>query len=266
MVEGFSTVVLEYYGMGRRALSRVFGLFLVNVFLAFMSIDNIRRVLEFNGFHIGFRITLPITIPTVWDFVEPPPATPASYPVSLWLFIALLSLIVNSIISFYYIRLISSKGLGYEPKSTPRRIIDLVLYGLIGLFFAAIVLVAGVAALFLFPLVIILYYFIYATPYIIILADQGIGKALQTSIALATSGAYLTYTLVYIVIVFLTSPILTLITVNIKLPGIMVGSIIAGIIGLWLTSSTTAMILDKLGLKPAYQEEIQASGQENGSQ
>jgi len=241
-------VVLEYYGMGRKVLSRVLGLFLVNVFLAFMSIDNIRRVLEFNGFHVGFRLSLPVTVPTVWDFVEPPPSPPSYYVASAWFIIALISLIVNSVITYFYLRIIMSRGLDHQPPSTPIRIIDLILYGLIGLFFAAIIVVAGLAALMLFPLVIILYYFIYATPYIIVAENKNIAEALATSIKLASTGTYLTYTLTYIAIVLLISPILTLITVNTKLPGIIVGSVIAGIIGLWLTSSTTAMILDKQGL------------------
>ncbi len=241
-------MVLEYYGMGRKALSRVLGLFLVNVFLAFMSIDNIRRILEFNGFHIGFRFSLPVTIPTVWDFVEPPPTPPSHYVVSFWLFIALVSLVVNSVITYFYLRILMVRGLDYQPPSTPVRILDLILYGLIGLFFASIILVAGLAALILFPLIIILYYFIYATPYIIVAENKNIVEALATSIKLASTGTYLAYTLSYIAIVLLTSPILTLITVNTKLPGVIVGSLIAGIIGLWLTSSTTAMILDKQGL------------------
>ncbi len=241
-------MVLEYYGIGRKVLSRVPGLFLVNVFLAFMSIDNIRRVLEFNGFHIGFRLSLPVTVPTLWDFVEPPPTPPSHYVVSLWFIIALISLIVNSVITYFYLRIIMSRGLDYQPPSTPVRIIDLILYGLIGLFFAVIIVLAGVAALILFPLVIILYYFIYATPYIIVAENKNIAEALATSIRLASTGTYLAYTLTYIAIVLLISPILTLITVNTKLPGIIVGSVIAGIIGLWLTSSTTAMILDKQGL------------------
>lgn len=241
-------MVLEYYGRGRKVLSRMLGLFLVNVFLAYMSIDNIRRILEFNGFHIGFRITLPVTIPTVWDFVEPPPLLPSHYITSTWFLIALLSLVVNSIVTYFYLRIIMVRGLEYQPPGAPSRILDIMLYNSIGLFFAATVLVFGLGVLMLFPLIILLYYFIYATPYIIVASNKNVLQALATGARLALTRTYLVYTLTYTAITLLISPILTLITVNTRLFGIIIGSIIAGILGLWLTSSTTAMILDKLGL------------------
>ncbi len=249
-------MVLEYYSMGRRILPRILGLSLVNIFLAYLSIDNIRRILVFKGFHIGFHISLPITVPTIWDFIELPPTPPSQYIASFWFLIALLSLIVDAVISYFYIRILVTQGFEYQAQSTPIRIIDLIVYGLITLFFALIIVAAGIAALFLFPLIIILYYFIYAAPYIIIIRGDNIGRALTTSIKLASTTAYLAYTLSYIGIILLLSPILTIITVNLKLPGIIIGSIIGGIIGLWLTSSTTAMIIDKLELKPVTPQTI----------
>ncbi len=102
----------------------------------------------------------------------------------------------------------------------------------------AMPLLALIAVLAFIPL----YYFIYATPYIIVLDDLGIVDAIRNSVILAKSSTYLVYTIAYMAVIFVLAPFFSFITVNGKIFGIIVMSVIAGPLGLWLSASTAAMV------------------------
>jgi hypothetical protein len=237
----------RYLRAGWKAADNAKALAAVNVLLGLVNIDRIMRVLAFDGVHIGFKVSLPNPTPTVWDFVEPPSITRLFFPHS-WLVVGLALTLAEAAIWFFYLRLLAAQGFGIEPVADFARFLDLAAYALINLAIAAIIAVSGVAALVLFLAFIVIYYFIfiyiYAAPYIVVLKNSSLPQALAESFTMARSQRYLEYTLAYAIVVLLASPVMTLITVNMRLFGIIIGSVAGGALGLWLAASTMAMILE----------------------
>jgi len=69
-------------------------------------------------------------------------------------------------------------------------------------------------------------------------------EALKQSISLAMRGEYLGFTLIYIVVTLILSPMYTILVVDGKIAGLIISLPLAGITGLWLTTATTLMIIE----------------------
>ncbi len=236
--------VAKILRLGFSGARRCLFLSLVNTVLTYISIDNIARCLMHRGIFIGFKISLPTAIPTLWHFVEVPGRP--SVMGFLGLVVGFLVAILVSFIEFLYLsRLLAC--LGVEPRAGFRRALHIVVFNLalelytlmVALIRSAIPALTILAVLAFLPL----YYLVYATPYLIVLEDLDIVTAVRRAIDIAKKRDHALYILVYIAIIFVTSPLFTIVAVNGKLPGIVVMSLIAGPLGLWLTASTAAMIV-----------------------
>ncbi len=254
---------LEYFSKGINILPRVIELSLLNIVFSFMNTGNIVRALEFKGLHIGFKFILPQTIVGLWDLCSIPSQKPSEVYV-LWyrveevtgstLSMLMLAVVGYSIIyaiaSFFYIYYIVSNGLREEKKLNPRKIVDIIVYYIVIYtlltipVLLAIMLFNPLAAITAMTLVLILMYFIYATPFIIVVHNKNLLESLRTSIRSAFTSKYLSYTIAYAIATLVLSPLLTIIVTGLKFPGIIISSIIAGLVGLWLTISTTYMVND----------------------
>mgnify|MGYP005627103657 CR=1 FL=1 len=253
--------IIDYFKEGFNVMGKVVFLCIINIVFSLLSPDAIDKVLKFRGFHIGVKFNLPTVIVELWDFVSLPQGigavTKIGFPVIshipviflvVLIPLLILTLLIVALVSFIYLRILMTRGLGLNITTRASRILDIFLYNLLLLvitFTLMPMVFINVMLLMLYMIIMILIsYFIYATPFIIVGFDKGVKTALKYSITLAHRKEYLKFTLFYIVITLLISPFFTLIAVNGKLLGIIIGSVLAGIVGLWLTSSTTLMVLD----------------------
>ncbi len=232
-----------HFREGYNALKRVPAAIIVNTLAAFLDFSKIASVLEFHGLRVGIMLTFPKPIPTVWDFVSLPQAT--SSPTLGFLVVSgLLTLAVTSVLILYYLRYISGVGLLFQTNASSSRVLDIAAYQFILFLFTLFAAVSPSAIfLILIGLFFAFYYFSYATPYIVVIGNKSFASALRECIAMALSGRYLAFVLGYIVLTLLLSVPLTLLTVNGGILGIVVGALLGGMAGLWLTSATLSMVI-----------------------
>ena len=108
----------------------------------------------------------------------------------------------------------------------------------------AIMLFSPLTVIAAMMLLLILIYFTYATPFIIVVHDKSLLESLNISIKSSLTSKYLSYTIAYALVTLVISPLLTITVTGLKFPGIIISSIIAGLVGLYLTTSTTYMVND----------------------
>jgi len=105
----------------------------------------------------------------------------------------------------------------------------------------------SLATLILFWLVafFVMGYLLYAAPYLIVLHDAGLGKALSWSVSLATDGgAYLRYALGYALVVVGISIPATLVVANVPVLGIPLGIVGLAPVGLVFDTATLVFVAD----------------------
>ncbi|WFO75003.1 hypothetical protein J4526_07995 [Desulfurococcaceae archaeon MEX13E-LK6-19] len=258
--------VVECFSRGVNVAGKVFPLILVNILYSVIDFNSISRVLSFNGFHVGFKALLPEEVIDLWDLVSLPniggqavyvEIAGISYSVTestivLMIVIGLLFTIVYGIVSFIYLRYLFEKGIGLNGVAGWNRVVDVIAYNLL-FYFVVIVFVVflvygnPIAAVMLVSVTLVLSYFLYATPFIIVAKDKDITNALKASMSFAVTSEYFKYTLLFLIITIICSSIFTLIVVNMKIFGIVVMLVPAGIVGLWLTSSTALMVTKLFG-------------------
>ena len=250
--------VLENYSKAFNLTWKVIALSIVNIILSLLDFEAINRALSFRGIHIGFKFHLPTIIVRLWDLVSLPGgqgysattqlASVEGMPMILVILFMLLLMLLTSIVAYIYLRIIVVKAIGREVPLNYIRIIDLFLFQL--LIMALMLLIVPIAfaniatGILFFILMLIIYYFIYATPFIIVIHDRGLMEALKQSISLAMRGEYLGFTLIYIVVTLILSPMYTILVVDGKIAGLIISFPLAGITGLWLTTATTLMIIE----------------------
>ncbi len=269
--------VIECFSRGATIVGKVFPLILVNMLYSIIDFDSISRVLSFNGFHVGFKALIPKEVIDLWDLVSLPNTggqviyveiAGISYSVTesaiaLVMIVGLLLTVVYGIVSFIYLRYLFEKGIGLDSVAGWNRVIDVIAYNLLFYLIAivfAVFLVYGdpVAAVILVIVTLILSYFLYATPFIIVAKDEFVVNALKKSVSFAITDEYLAYTLLFLLITVGCSFIFTLIVVNTKILGILAMLVPAGMVGLWLASSTALMVV-KLVEKNTLPEAVPSS-------
>lgn len=242
---------------------------LVPIIFALLDANKILAITSFDGIHIGFKVGLPLSVVTVWQFVSLPssgvavrPGLPLDQlPVAIVTAPALLA-IQAALTAGYFGSL--RNALDDEPyrfiQNSRRYLVPFavltVLPFLILLPFAIGVLglgsltrsLSGAALLLIVPALVVFLvagYLFYATPYLIVLRDTGVIDAARQSYALAIQGGpYLTYTGGFILFVLLVSPVVTGIVVNVPLVGIPLGIVGGGILGLGANFATMRFVAD----------------------
>lgn len=229
----------------QRALDRP-ALAAVPLVLALLNADALRAVLAFDGFHIGIRFGLPLSVLTVWTFVKPPgqgitvePGVPVDSGPLVFAAIPVVVLVKAALAAGYFgsIGALLTTG-GYDFSENVRAFFVpfLILTGLPVLALVPLALVgfASPALLILaIPVFLVLGYLFYATPYLVVLRDTGLVDAGRASYELATDGGpYLSYFLGFGLFVLLVSPIASAIVINVPILGIVVGLVAGAVLGL----------------------------------
>jgi hypothetical protein len=91
----------DYLGDGFDRLETLLPLALVPFFSTFLHFDNIRKATT-SGYHFGATFRFPTAIPTFWTFVSVP-NEPSGVHVSPLLYLAPLTIIVESVLSAGYL-------------------------------------------------------------------------------------------------------------------------------------------------------------------
>ncbi|MGC9153946.1 MAG: hypothetical protein ACP5GY_09525 [Vulcanisaeta sp.] len=237
-------------------LRGIIKLALVNLVLSLIDIDNVLSVIRFTGFRVNFIFTLPTVIPTLWDLMGMDPVTsiyvnlnPGTIPSLAYAFIA-------ALLQYFYIYYMIKRIIKPTINIKGGRIIDILLFNIALLFAVLLVIIIYLTtrSVPLFTAILILYligyYFVYGAPYVIVLKDLEFRRALNLAIRIAMNGEYLLFTIIYGLITFFTSPIISAIAYGGKLIGIVVASLIAALVGLWLSASTLIMINYLINVKP----------------
>lgn len=254
----------EYFRSGFVLMENVLPLSIINIMINIMSSllnrNAILNILSFQGIHVAFKFSLPSVIVDLWNFIEVPHQGVEvnvgfmtfydSQARFTFLIIVSLGLaFIYAFIAYFYLYVLFTKGMHLDIKINLKRILDLFIYHLIMFALALMLILTSRVIVMLLLYVIILLiinYFIYASPFIIVGFNKEVSEALVRSVLVARKNIYLSYTILYIIIMLLISPILTLIAVNGKIPGMIIASILAGPPGLWLTASTTLMVTNIL--------------------
>ncbi len=249
---------LSYFKNSLLNMENVISLSIINIIFSLINWSAIMNVLEFRGMYIGLKISLPSVIVDLWNLAEYPHqgaeinvgfmtlyTFQRSMPLSIILM--LIFTFVYALAAYFYLYILFTKGVHLNIKINLKRILDLfVYYLLISILTLLLILTPRIDIVLLLYVIILLIinYFIYASPFIIVGFNKGISEAIVMSASLAWKNTYLSYTILYTIITSIISPILTLIAVNGKMPGIIIASMLVGLPGLWLALSTTLMIMD----------------------
>lgn len=232
---------------------------LVPLVLAALNGTKIRDVLTSPyDFHVGFSFGVPLPVTDVWAFVSTPTGGGVQVgPTATTLAIGTLAvgLVLQGLLLSGYLGGLVRRLRGNEGglrDDVGRYFLRLFGFSLVilGLFLPpALFTLAGAA---LWPLVLIwlllflaVGYCCYAAPYLVVLHDVSLGRALSRSVSLALSGgAYFRYAVGYALLVLVVSIPTTLVVVNVPLLGIVVGVVAMAPVGLVFDTATLLFVAD----------------------
>lgn len=226
--------------------------------LSLTNLDAIAAIAAHDGFHISFKASLPFSVMTVWQFVDPPrsgvfvhAALPGSPPLA-GVAVVLLA-VLHALLSAGYFGRMADHVTGRD-----RTFVDcvrahsrpfLVLVALPYLLFVPLAgpvegAVVGLVVLAI-PLLFVLAYLCYAAPYLVALRDTGVVEALRGSFRLAVDGGpHLRYTLGFAGLVFVVSPVMSVVVVNVPGVGLLVGIAAGAYLGLVCNVTTMRFVAD----------------------
>lgn len=223
---------------------------LVPLVTALLSVDNVARVLTFEGRTVGFTLGLPIPITDVWRLVNVPGTGGA---VAAPLPLVALGVVLQAVLLAGYLgslRSILATG-EYDPVAAARSYVVSMLAYLGAIFVVGLGAIVfgtafGTASLVaLIPVTLVLGYLFYATPYLLVLRDQGLEDALRRSADLALAGGpFFRFTLGYAGLVLVLSPFATVFVVNLGIVGVLVGAVVGAPVGLALDVTTMRFVAD----------------------
>jgi hypothetical protein len=250
----------------RRALE-VPWLALVPMAFALLNTQKLLRAITFDGVHIGIQLGYPMSVVTTWQFVSVPNTGVAVYtglpieqaPVAV-VTIPLL-VVVQAVLSAGYfgsVRDTISDGSSsfwrhcrtYALPFLVLTVVPLLVLAPVGLTMIGAVGSGGGAgfAVFVAALAIVYFvagYFLWATPYLIVLRDVGVVEAARTSAGFGLGGgAYARYTGGYMLFVVAVSLVATAVVVNLPGIGIILGILGGGIGGLAVNIATMRFVAD----------------------
>lgn len=242
---------------------------LVPVVFALLNTDKILAIASFDGGHVGFKLGLPLSVVTVWQFVSVPNdgvAVTTGQPIET-LPVAVVTvpivIVAQAGLTAGYFGSLRDAIDGDSPRfrDNVRRYFRPVLLLTAVPFLAVLPLATGVlgvgsltgsvgggALLLVVPAVIgllIAAYLLYATPYLVVLRDAGVIDAARRSYALATEGGpYAAYAAGFALFVALVSPVATGVVVNLPVVGLPVGILGGAYLGLAANFATMRFVAD----------------------
>ena len=257
--------------------SEVTALAAVPFVLSLSNVDAMAAVVSHDGFHVGFKLGLPVSVVTVWQFVDPPSTgvsvttgLPASAPLAV-LTLPLAALVHAVLGAGYFGRLAAhvtgrDRSFADGVRAHLRPFLVLVFFP----YLAVLPLAGGAlgfgavdgALLALFALALPVFaaaaYLFYAAPYLVALRDTGVVAALRASYGLAVRGGpYLRYALGFAAFVLVVSPFVSLVVVNVPGVGLLVGIAAGAYLGLVANLTTMRFVAD---VDPATTPTLDRSG------
>lgn len=223
----------------------------VPLVLSLLSVDNVRRVLEYRGVHFGIAFPLPPAVPNLWTFVNVPdqgsgvhvaptlPWLPVLVVVQAALAAGLLGSVHQTLREGRYdfsrnARRYFGRFLGYE----------LLVYAAV-LATVALAAVAPPLLLLAIPGYLVVGYLFFAAPYLLVIEELGVEDALAKSYEWALGGgAYARFAGGYLLAGAGISIIATAVVVNAGAVGIAVGSVAAAPVSLAFVFATTRFVAD----------------------
>jgi hypothetical protein len=260
---------LKRLSAGLERASQHLSLALVPILFALMDTNKILAVTSFDGGHIGFKLGLPLSVVTVWQFVSLPNsgvAVDTGLPVEL-LPLAVVTvpvlLVVQSALAAGYFgsirnalddkphQFVASARRYFLPFLVLTVLPVLVLLPLaLGVFGVGALGggLGGAAVLVVLPALIVFLvaaYLFYATPYLVVLRDAGVVDAARQSYALATRGGpYAAFAAGFALFVLAVSPVATGLVVNLPVVGLPVGILGGSYLGLAANVATMRFLAD----------------------
>jgi len=254
----------DYLAEGWERAGEVTSLAAVPFVLSLTNVDAIVAILGHDGFHIGFKLGLPVSVVTVWQFVDPPSTgvsvtsgLPVSPPLAL-LTLPAVALLQTVLAAGYFGRLadhVTGRDRSFVDcvRAHVRPFLVLVLLpyllflplagGALGLGTVDGALVA--LLLLAVPVLLAAAYLFYAAPYLVVLRDIDAVSALRSSYRLAVQGGpYLRYALGFAVFVLLLSPAMSLVVVNVPGVGLLAGIAAGSYLGLVANLTTMLFVAD----------------------
>ena len=230
---------------------------LVPLLLATLNATKISSVLgSAHDVHFGFSFGVPLPVTDAWAFVSTPSnGVNVAGPGGLELGLFAVGLVLQGVVLAGYLG-----GLARQLRGESARFGDAFstyfvrflgfTVVLLMLFLPPVLFVLGARSLA--PLVVLwmlVYfvggYFLYATPYLVVLHDCPLGEALSRSVALGLEGgAYLRYAAGYAAAVLAISIPATLVVTNVPLLGILLGIVGLAPVGLVFDTATLVFVAD----------------------
>lgn len=223
----------------------------VPLLASLLSVDNVRRVLDFRGVHLGIAFPLPPAVPDLWTFVNVPnqgsgvhvsPTLPL-LPVLVVVQAALAAGLLGSV------HQVLRKGTYDFSRNAKRYFVPFLAYqALVGVALLATVALGAVAPpllLLAIPAYLVFAYLFYAAPYLLVVEDLGVVAALARSYGWALAGgAYARFAGGYLLAVAGISVVATAVVVNAGAVGIAVGTIAGAPVALAFAFATTRFVAD----------------------
>ncbi|WP_416840386.1 hypothetical protein [Haloferax sp. DFSO52] len=238
----------------------------VPILFACTEVSKIQSVLAHDGVHIGFTFGLPMSVGTVWQFVNPPNSgvnvylgVPVGRRPSVLVPVFALLVVKAALAAGYFGSIKSQLTTGeYDFVASVRShfapffVLTVVPFAVLLPFEVGIGrnatdlptdLVALVALLIV--LFFITVYLLYATPYLLVLRDTSLREAISGSVSFAIRGGpYLYYFFGYGFFVLIISVFASAFVVNIPVMGLVVGIIGGGVLGLAANITTMRFVAD----------------------
>ncbi|MFH5843392.1 hypothetical protein [Haladaptatus sp. CMAA 1909] len=244
----------DYLENGFDRLETLLPLALVPFFSTFLHFDNLRKATTISGYHFGATFRFPTAIPTFWTFVSLPNG-PSGVHVSPLLFLAPVTIIVESVLSAGYLGSVrDAVETGDYDFARNAKEYFLPLLGYTALVWVVLLLSFSVGVVFpplLFvalPVLLVLSYLFYGAPFLVVVDDRSLGEALRRSNRLArgesnTETTYASFGIGYLVFVFVASIVGTLF-INFGIFGIVVGALVSAPVAVALTAAAVEFFID----------------------
>jgi len=223
---------------------------LVPALVTLLSFGNVRRALSPGGFHVGVSLSFPAPIADLWTFADVGVAAGGGFGVQSLLAL-LLGIVVEGSLAAGYLGSIDDHLADRQfdfGANLQQYAVRMVLFNALWL-----LVTVGLALLFLsispallvvlgLPLILLLSYLLYGTPYLLVIRDEPLSVALDRSLTYAQRGGpYFRYGVGYFGGVAVASVFASIVVANFGPLGLVLGVAAAGTVGFALNVATMGL-------------------------
>ncbi|MFC7044520.1 hypothetical protein ACFQH6_03045 [Halobacteriaceae archaeon GCM10025711] len=217
-----------------------------------LGVDKVRRIVAFDGFHLGVQFNFPLPLVDLWTFVSLP--TESGVHVSPSLSLLPVVVLVESALTAGYLGGIHRylRDGEYAFLADVRRYF-LRFLGFNALVWGSVAVAGALAVQTMTPALLlvvglvgfVLAYLFFGAPYLFVVADAGFVDGLARSYSFARDEpAYTRYAVAYLLFVAVASVVTTAVVANLGLFGVAVGALVTAPLSLALSVATVAFVAD----------------------